>query len=201
MQKYNARKRGTYRQATQATTQRINAQHDKCDGHDACDRYKHIHIRIKYDTYNRNGYISDIYRKTRDTHAQRYTNIVNAINEIFPEINEPHTQHTHRANAEYHKFIPHAPEIPYTAPENAFTYTRHTTDTDTVKCIIYGTNDQILHIGWMKRTIETHDTNIRITLHRNDRHMDVHPYVPRTDTIHGVPLMEIYRNKVEIYQV
>lgn len=199
MKKYNREKRGTYNAQAHAMRHAYN---DKCDGCDKHDPYARIHTQIRYDTYNETVYITEIYKKTRDTKAQTYVNITNAINDIFPQINKPHADHTYRATAPYKQRIPQSPAIPYTAPEHMMdTYTYKHTDISTVKCIIYGTHDNILYIGWMKRTMETGTNGIRITLHKGNRMLDVHPYVPRTATIHGVELKEIWRKGVEIYQI
>ena len=93
MKKYNRDKRARYN----AHIKKINT-HDTCDAH---DRYNRIHIHVRYDRYNHTEYIPIIYGKTRDTHAQTYVNITNLVNDIFPEINEPHTAHIYNSKNTY----------------------------------------------------------------------------------------------------
>lgn len=191
MKRYNRDKRAIYKQRTRNTQT-----HDTCDGR---DRAKRIHIKVRYANYNRIEYIPVIYRRTRNNKEQTYVNIVNTINDIFPQINAPHTRHIYRANAEYKKFIP--PHTDYTAPEHMMDeYTRSYTRIERVKCIIYN-NDEMIHAGVFKRTITTDGEHIQITLHRANRSIEVRPYIPHADTIHGVTIREIYEHDVEIYKI
>lgn len=197
MKRYNRDKRATY-------GARTRAQARMQDTHDTRERrnpYKRIHIRVIYDGYNHTEYVPIIYGKTRDTRAQAYVNTVNAINDIFPDINAPHATHVYRAITPYHKYIPQA--TTYTAPEgmmDAHTY-KYAPKIERKKCIIYGTQDKIIYMGILRRKIETQDDDVHITLYRGDRMIRVKPYIPRTETIHGVTIQEIYKHDVEFYQI
>ena len=192
MKKYNRDKRARYN----AQIKKINT-HDTCDAH---DKYKRIHIQIHYDRYNRTEYVPIIYGKTRDTHAQTYVNITNAINDIFPEINKPHTAHVYRATCEYHKYIPQ--ETYYTRPEpEPDTINK---DTRTVKCIIMNDNEDIIYIGKMRRTRTVNITQgtIDITLHKGTRTMRAYERAISPDRIiHSITVREIKAHDVEIYYI
>ena len=191
MIKYNRDKRGTY-------NARIN-KHRRTG--EICDRCDRIHTRIRYDGCDKIEYIPIIYGKARDTHERTYVSVTNVMNEIFPEINAPHNTHIYRATAPYRKFIITQPAIPHTAPEHMMDEYRYTaTRTGRVKCIIYS-NDKIIYTGVLRRTIEIDGKDIRITLHKANRSIQVKPYIPMTDEIHGVPIREIYKHDVEIYKI
>ena len=180
----------------------INGQH-KDTHNDACnDRYARIHIQIKYDNYNATAYIPVIYGKTRDTHAQRYVGMHNAIREIFPSIEQPHTQHIHRATAEYHRYI--AQKTDYTRPQlSADETSDHADYQPHTKCIIFDAHDKLIHYGIFgrTRTINYITRETHTTLHRANRSFEVYPYIPRTDTILGVSVAHIKAQGVEIYQI
>lgn len=191
MRQYNRYKRAT----NKLKTRKITQMHDKCDG-----RNRQIHIHIRYANYNRIEYVKVIHGKTRNNKAQTYVNMTNAMNEIFPEINAPHNKHTHRATAPYHKYIP--TRTNYTAPEGMMDkYIYKYTDTRRVKCIIYNTKNEMIHYGIFRRTKEINGRHITITLHSSDRSIQVKPYIPMTNKIHGIELKEIYRHGVEIYRI
>ena len=191
MQRYNKDKRAIYK--TRIYKKRIYKR-------EACKAANTS--RVRYDGYNRIEYMPIIYGKTRSNKQQSYVNMTNAINEIFPEINAPHNAHIYRGTAPYRKFIVSPPEIPRTAPENMMSeHVRIHKNTKRAKCIIYNDEDKIIYIGIIRRTIETDEKHIKITLHRADRNIQVQPYIPRTDKIHGVTLNEIYRHNVEIYHI
>lgn len=191
MKKYNREKRGTY-----------NARIRNIRTHDTCETSirPRIHIQIRYANYNRIEYVPIIYGKTRNTHAQRYVNITNIINDIFPEINAPHTQHVYRATCEYHKYIPQ--ETDYTRPEpepDTIITTTHTT-----KCIIMNDNEDIIYIGMMRRTRTINITKgtIDITLHKGTRTMKAYERAINPDTrIHNITIREIKAHDVEIYYI
>lgn len=192
MKKYNRDKRARYN----AQMKNINT-HDTCDAH---DKYNRIHIHVHYDRYNHTEYIPIIYGKTRDNKAQRYVNITNVINDIFPEINKPHTEHTYRATATYHKYIPQ--ETYYTRPAQE-PDTVHE-DTHTVKCIIMNDNEDIIYIGMMRRTRTVNVTQgtIDITLYRNKRTMQAYERAIDPDRIiHSITVREIKAHDVEIYYI
>lgn len=192
MKKYNRDKRARYN----AHIKKINT-HGTCDAH---DKYKRIHIHIHYDRYNHTEYIPIIYGKTRDTHAQTYVNITNAINDIFPEINKPHTAHIHRATATYHRYIPQ--ETHYTRPEPELD-TIHE-DTHTVKCIIMNDEEDIIYIGMMRRTRTVNITQgtIDITLHKGKRTMQAYERAINPDRIiHSMTVRDIKAHDVEIYYI
>ena len=90
MKKYNRDKRGTY-----------NAHMKKMHTHEKCNARPRIHIPIHYDGYNRIEYITIIHTKTRNNKAHTYIGMTNAMNELFPEINAPHTNKTHRGTATF----------------------------------------------------------------------------------------------------
>lgn len=201
MKKYNRNKRGTYRQATRRRTHT----HESYDGRDGRTRKllnKRIHIPMRYDGCNRIEYIADAYKKERDTHAQIHIGVTNAMNEIFPEINAPHNAKTHKGTAPYRKrVITHTDHMP---PEHMMKemHDRYTyTETRRVKCIIYNSEGEMIYTGIFRRTLKTDGEHIHVTLHRADRSIDVKPYRPMNNTIHGVTLAEIYAHDVEIYQI
>lgn len=204
MKKYNRDKRARYN----ARIKNINTY----ETYNAHDKYKRIHIPIRYANYNRIEYVPIIYGKTRDTHAQRYVNITNTINDIFPEINKPHTAHTYRANAPYHKFIPQ--------PHNHISYSRRiqyiprylrgedkdtiVKDTHTVKCIILNDNEDVIYIGMMRRTRTVNRTQgrIYITLHKGTRTIQAYERAVDLDRIiHSMTIREIKAHDVEIYYI
>lgn len=192
MKKYNRDKRARYN----ARIKNINTY----GTYNAHNKHKRIHIPIRYANYNRIEYVPIIYGKTRDTHAQRYVNITNAINDIFPEINKPHTSHTYRATATYHKFIPQ--ETEYTRPEPE-PDTIHE-DTRTVKCIIMNDNEDVIYIGMMRRTRTINRTQgrIYITLHKGTRTMQAYERAVDLDRIiHSMTIREIKAHDVEIYYI
>lgn len=190
MKKYNRDKRAKYN----ARMKNINT-HDTFNTH---DKYKRIHINVHYDRYNHTEYIPIIYKKTRNNKAQTYVNITNAINDIFPEINEPHTKHIYRANAPYRKFIPQ--EINYTR-QKCEEETRTIYRRERVKCIIYNNEHKMIHYGIFIRTISINGKEITYELHRANRHIEVKPFIPFTQTINGVGIKEIWRHNVEIYHI
>ena len=189
MKKYNRDKRASYN----ARNKKINT-HETYNAH---NKYKRIHIQIRYANYNHIEYVPVIYGKTRNNKAQTYVNITNVINDIFPEINKPHTAHTYRATAEYHRYIPQ--ETDYTRPE--YDDTRTTYRRERVKCIIYNDKQEIIHYGIFIRTIEINDKNATYKLHRSNRYIEVKPFIPFTQTINGVDIHEIWRHNVEIYRI
>lgn len=189
MKKYNRDKRATY-------NARVNKHRHINDKRDKQNRQR-IHIPIRYANYNRIEYIPIIYGKTRDNKAQTYVNIHNAIRDIFPSIDKPHTQHIHRATAEYHKYIPQ--ETDYTRPEYDDTYTIYRRER--VKCIIYNDKQEIIHYGIFTRTIEINDKDTTYKLHRSNRCIEVKPFIPFTQTINGIDIHEIWRHNVEIYRI
>lgn len=190
MKKYNRDKRKTYK-----TRIRNIHKYDKCDGN---DKYKRIHIRIHYDGYNQTEYVKVIYGKTRDTHAQKYVNITNTINDIFPEINEPHIARTYRANAPYRKFIPQ--QTNYTRPKEE-EYTRTIYEYDRVKCIIYDDKLEMIYYGILRRSIYINKDSIEYMLHKGNRSIRVKKFIPFTDKINGVDIKEIMKHNVEIYRI
>lgn len=203
MQKYNRDKRGTYN----ARTRKIKI-YDACDTRSNIQRVK---IHIRYDKYNKNNYIADIYRKTRDIHAQRYVKITNIITDIFPEINTPHTKHIHRAIAPYRKY-PRTDDTPYTRAlkwheqviEDSMKEQTIHRDTRTVKCIILNDDEEIIYIGMMRRTRTVNVTRgtIDITLHRNKRTMQAYERAIDPDRIiHSITVREIKAHDVEIYYI
>lgn len=199
MKKYNREKRATYKQHT-----RNIKIYDSCDEYDGRNNTQHIHIHIRYDGYKRIKYDKGIFTRKTQSKAQRYVNITNAINDIFPEINAPHNAHTYRANCEYHTFIPQATD--YTAPEDLNNIHSTYEDTRTAKCVIFNTQDEIIHYGWIRRTIHIdrygkHHADVNITLHKGDRDFKVHTYIPRTDTIKGISIQELRKNNVELYHI
>ena len=205
MKKYNRDKRARCKAntRTQADAMRDKHTQDKHDTHDT-----HIHVAIKYDGYNHTQYDKPIVRHTRKSNAQRYVGMTNAINDIFPDINAPHNAHTHRANCEYHKFIPTTATPPRTAPEDLNNRISTYSDTRTVKCIIFNARDEIIYIGTLRRTIYikryskyTELNDVIITLHRGDRNIQVSAYIPLVDTIHGVSIHEIRAHGVELYHI
>ena len=192
MQRYNRDKRGTYN----ARIKNINT-HEICNAH---DKYKRIHIHVHYNGYNHTEYIPIIYKKTRNNKAQTYVNITNAINDIFPEINKSHTAHTYRATATYHKYIPQ--ETYYTRPEPE-PDTIHK-DTRTVKCIIMNDDEDIIYIGYIRRTriVNITQGTIDITLHKGTRTMQAYERAIDPDRIiHSITIREIKAHDVEIYYI
>lgn len=194
MKKYNRDKRAKYN----AHIKRMQT-HDTCNAHDKRIR---IHIDVHYDGYNHTQYVKIIYGKTRNTHAQTYVNVTNAIRDIFPEIDKEHTAHTYRANAPYRK---HPPEyIHRETPKYMKLEDNITKDTRTVKCIIMNDDEDIIYIGMMRRTRITNATRgtINITLHRNKRTMQAYERAVDLDrVIHGMTIREIKTHDVEIYYI
>lgn len=212
MKKYNRDKRARCKANTRTQVDAMRDKHTQ-DTHDTHgeDRRTRIHITIRYDGYKQTQYDKEIIRVKRTSEAQRYVNITNTINDIFPEINAPHNKHIHRANCEYHKFIPPRTRKSYTEEripgEYEFTYL-DTTDTRTVKCIIFNSKDEIIYTGKLRRTIKTYiyggengKPHAEITLHKGDRDLRVRPYIPLMDTIHGVSIEYIRAHGVELYHI
>ena len=195
MIKYNTRKRATYKINTRKMA------HMKDEICDARNNIQRIHINVHYDTYNHTEYVPIIYRKTRNNKAQRYVNITNAINDIFPDINTPHTAHTYRATAPYKAFIPttntYLPPLSLLYKEETHTIYKR----DRVKCIIYNDAQEIIHYGIFIRTIDINGKDIIYKLHRSNRCIEVKPFIPFTQTINGVDIHEIWRHNVEIYRI
>lgn len=192
MQKYNRDKRARY-------NARIN-KHKYTGENCGTSNRPRIHIPIRYANYNRIEYVPIIYGKTRNNKAQRYVNITNAINDIFPEINKPHTAHIYRATATYHKYIPQ--ETYYTRPEPE-PDTIHE-DTRTVKCIIMNDNEDIIYIGMMRRTrtINITQGKINIMLRKGTRTMQAYERAVDLDRIiHNITIREIKAHDVEIYYI
>lgn len=191
MKKYNRDKRNTHK---------INTHNIKID--DTCNSNNSIHIQIRYDTYRHTEYMPVIYHKTRNDKAQRYVKITNTINDIFPDINAPHNAHTHRAIAPYKAFIPTART--YLPPIQEEEYTKPIKDTRTVKCIIMNSKEEMIYVGFMRRTriVDAHNGTIDITLHRNKRTMKAYERAVDPDRIiHGLTIREIRRHDVEIYYI
>lgn len=194
MQKYNRDKRARYN----AHIKKINT-HDTCDGQ-AHKAHMNITIHVRYDGHAQTIYIPIIYGKTRNTHAQRYVNIHNAIRDVFPSIDAPHTKHIYRATCEYHKYIPQ--ETYYTRPEPEPDTIM--TDTHTAKCIIMNDNDEVIYIGHIRRTriVNVTKGTIEITLHKGDRHMTAYERATNPDMIiHGITIRDIKAHDVEIYHI
>ena len=199
MKKYNKDKRAAYKAHTRKNTYT----------YDGCGAYPHkrIHIRIRYDGYKRTQYDNGVRVYIRKNDAQRYVNIVNAINDIFPAINAPHTQHTHRAIAPYKRVILTEPTIPYAPPSDLNNTHSTYEDTRTAKCIIFNDKDEMIHYGWIRRTIHIdryskHHSEVHITLYKGNRSIDVRPYIPAAmKEIHGIPIQEIRKNGVEFYHI
>jgi len=195
MKKYNKDKRARYK----LHTRRLNI-NDKCDAQNVQNKIKQIHININYDGYNRIEYMPIIFGKTRNNKAQKYINITNTINDIFPDINAPHNAHIYRAIAPY---IPTAPIPPYTRPEyteedyGIFKYT----DTKSAKCIIFNAQDEVIYYGIIRRTIKIYGRDAIIYLHKGERTINVRPYIPLMDEIKGVSIDEIRAHGVELYHI
>ena len=184
MKKYNREKRASYKthKYTRTNTQR--------------EGYK-PQIHARYDGYKRTEYIVE-YARTSDRHAQEYVRSVNAINEIFPDINAPHNAQTHLANAPYKQFIAQEPSVPYTRPaeEERSIYT----DTRRAKCVIYNEQGKLIYFGIIRRTIEIHDDDIRITLHKGDRQMQAYTYAPAED-VYGYTVKQLHERNIEFYHI
>lgn len=192
MKKYNRDRRAKYN----ARIKNINT-HETCGTH---DRYKRIHIPIRYANYNHIEYVPVIYGKTRNNKAHIYTSVTNAIRDIFPSIDAQHTQHTYRATAPYHKYIPQ--ETHHTRPERE-PDTIHE-DTRTVKCIIMNDKEDIIYIGMMRRTRTVNITQgtIDIMLHKGTRTMQAYERAVDLDRIiHSMTIREIKAHDVEIYYI
>ena len=203
MKKYNTRKRGTYK----AHTRKIKI-YEKRDTRNKAQRIK---IHIHYDGYNDTRYDGHIIpQPPRNNETQRYINITNTINDIFPNINAPHNAHTQRANASYHKFIPQ--------PHNHISYSRRiqyiprylrgddkdtiVKDTRTVKCIILNDDDKVLYIGKIRRTRTVNRTRgtIDIILHKGEEEYEAQERAVNQDMIiHGMTIRKIRTYGVEIY--
>lgn len=199
MIKYNRRKRGTYN----AHTQRARHIHinEICGAQGAGTQRIHIRIASHYDGYNRTEYTRAPIR-TRDTRTAQYISMTNIIRDIFPEMDAPHTAHTHRATAPYRRQPPIFPyrDMPRYLRESESDHIER--DTRTVKCIIYS-GDRILYIGMMRRTRvkNKHTGQTQITLRRNDRTMDAYESIPPFSSIHGMSVAEIRAHGVELYEV
>lgn len=205
MIKYNRDKRGTYNARIRARA------YDKYDAQDTQDKRARIHIPIHYDGYNRVEYMPIIYSKTRDTRARTYVNITNAIRDIFPEIDAPHTAHTYRATAPYRKY-PQRDNTPYTRALKWYEQmieesTREQTiykDTRTVKCIILNDKNTPIYIGMMRRTRTVNRTQgtIHIMLHKGKRTLQAYERAVDPDKIiHNITVREIKAHDVEIYYI
>ena len=200
MKKYNRERRNT-RNARAHAQSRTYEKYDERDGR---DRYARIQITPRYDTHNRDGYIADVYRRTRDTHAQEYVGMTNAMREIFPEM-DTHTEHVYRGTAPYKQHILTPPDTPYTPPREQIDVTD---DLARVKCVIFK-DDEIIHMGVFirtrttitKYTVSRTETHTVIKLHRGDRSIEVRAYIPPTPTIHGLTLSEIRKHGVELYHI
>lgn len=201
MKKYNRNKRASYK-----THARKIEVHDACDTHDTCDTHekhdthdtlKSIHIHVLYDGYNRTPYDNKCIPATpRKDKTRIYIGMLNAMHDIF----DTPKQHTHRANGEYHAFIPQH-DTDYMPPEHMMeTYTRTYTETKRVKCIIFNTHGDMIHYGTFRRTIYMHNNSITYTLHRADRSIEVKPY-HTAHTIKGYTEHELHMHDVELYQV
>lgn len=193
---------------------RTRTMRDTCDAQNT-RKTPRIHIPIKYDGYAQTTYMKVIYGKTRNTKERTYVGVTNAINELFPEINAPHNAHTYRANAPYRKYI--LTGGIYRTPLHTFSDEpdrprRHEgngeprsiqTETRMAKCIIFDADDRIIHYGWLRRTkkIYRDAPYIRIILHRNDRTLEVRPYMTGKKQIHGVDIAEIQAHDVEMYYI
>lgn len=193
MKKYNREKRAIY-------NSRINKHRYTHENRERRNRSKRIHIHIHYDGYNRTEYIPIIYKKTRNNKAHTYVGMTNAIRDIFPDIDAPHTQHVHRATATYHKYIPQA--TTYTRPEpEPDTINK---DTRTVKCIIMNDNEEIIYIGKIRRTRTVNYTKgtIDIMLHKGTRTMQAYERAINPDRIiHSITVRDIKAHDVEIYYI
>lgn len=194
MKKYNRDKRASY-----------NAHIKNMHTYDTCnanDKYRRIHINVHYDGYNHTEYVKIIHGKTRDTHAQTYVNVTNAIRDIFPELDKEHTAHTYRATSPYRK---HPPEYIYREIPRYMKDEEHITkDTHTVKCIIMNDDEDIIYIGMMRRTRTVNMTRhtIDITLHKGTRTMQAYERAVDLDRIiHGMTVREIRAHDVEIYYI
>ena len=123
---------------------------------------------------------------------------MNAINDIFPDINAPHTQHIYMPTGTYKKFIVQPADIPRTRPE-ADTHSRYT-DTKRTKCMIYNAQGKFIYAGIFRRTIDIDGDELRITLHRADRQVQVYPYVP-IDGKCGYTVEELRKHGIEFYHI
>lgn len=193
MIKYNRDKRGTYNARIRTRTTQTY------DKRNAYDRRNAIHIPIRYDTQTHTIYVPIIYGKTRNNKAHIYTSVTNVIRDIFPSIDAPHTQHTYRAIAPYHKYIPQ--DTYHTRPQN--TDQTIYTDIRRVKCIVFNAHDKILYVGTLRRTttynMTTHEGHT--TLHKGNRSVEVMPYIPTMTHIHGMTIQEIRKYDVEFYHI
>ena len=194
MKKYNRDRRGAYN----AQTRHIHINDECGDAYNHATRIR-VHIKPRYDGYKQTIYTRDIWR-TRDTRTQQYINMLNTINDIFPDINAPHNRHLYRGTAPYRKFIPPRTDI---SPPETQTTPVPTTDTKRVKCIIYDRHDNIIYMGIFRRTreIDTLNQRVHTYLHRGDRQIEVKFYVPDGQQIYGMPTSEIYAHGVEIYHI
>lgn len=206
MKKYNRDKRSTRNANTRKI--RVNEIRDTRE----YDIYAHIHIHApQYDGYKRTQYDNGVFTHKRKSKEQRYIDTMNAINDIFPELNGEHHAHIYRANAQYHAFIPPRTNKAWEEERNEedFVFTHlDTIDTRTAKCIIFNEHDEIIYIGKIRRTIKTYiyggengKPHAEITLHKGDRDMRVRPYIPLIDTIHGVSIEYIRAQDVELYHI
>ena len=212
MKRYNRDKRAIYN----ARNKNIQA-YDRCD---AQDKRTRIHISIQYDGYAQTTYMPIIHRKTRNTHAQRYVNTTNAINNIFPDINAPHNARTYRATAPYRKYPKrdtrndtiidniNITELHERAYKWYNTVAQEThgeiyKDKRRARCIIYN-GDKIIHMDVFvrERIIDTHKHTITTILHRNDRSLEVYDHIISPDAkIYNHTVREIKAQDVEIYNI
>lgn len=198
MKRYNRDKRGTYN----ARTRKINI-HEVCDTHEY-DIYKHIHIKPHYDGYSDIRYDTPVIRPPRTNKTHIYIGIHNAIRDIFPHIDAPHTQHIYRGTAPTHKIPPEYTrrEIPrYMMNEDKEHINK---DTRTVKCIIMNDKDEVIYIGNIRRTREVNYTRgtIHITLHKGERTINAHERaIDPNMKIHGITVSDIKAHDVEIYYI
>lgn len=193
MKKYNRDKRARY-------NAQINKHRHTGERCEEGDRARRIHIRIHYDRYNQIEYIPIIYTKTRDNKARTYIGMTNIIRDIFPEIDAPRTQHTHRATATYHKYIPQETNYTRQKPEPDMI----DENTRTVKCIIMNDNEEIIYIGMINRTRTVNYTKgtIDIMLHKGKHSMRAYERAINPDRIiHSVTVRDIKAHDVEIYYI
>lgn len=177
--------------------------------HGAHEEHKRdIRINARYDGYKHIEYIAE-YARGRDTHASEYVRMLNAINDVFPELNELHTEHIYIANAPYRKriFPPQYDGIIYRVQyrdicsELPKPYVYEYIDTRRAKCLIYNARDELVHMGVFKRTIYIHGSEMHVTLYnRAHEEIRVHVYVPSANTLHGHTVTELRKLGIEFYQ-
>lgn len=191
MRRYNKDKRAT-RKA------HIQAQGVTHEAHEAQDIFAHIHIDERYDGYKQTIYIAE-FERTRDTHAKRYVEMTNIINEILPEINAPHTDKTYLATSPYTIRTLYG-EHKYTEPHAYGDDTKPIIQMKRAKCIIYNRQGEFIHADTFIRRIKLYRDELEITLHRGQRQIHVYPYAP-TDGLHGYSIQELRRRGVEFYMI